>query len=182
MLFNLDHKCAYILRLLERRGEWQLVQPLTTTWLIWSTWRMQECHHFLFGSHVPSCIYSQEVRFEPSSSETHRCTCVFHNFCVGSLLLSLSHPSFHQTVWHLVFSTFHSDSSQLLFSSVHFEGLEAVLPRDSAPLLSHANVACSDRAAARNEQSWEHSVPCPGPRDSITRSLWGKDGRYQRTK
>lgn len=154
MLFNLDHKCAHVLRLLRRRGEWQLVQPLTTAWLIWSTWRMQECRRFLFGSHVPSCIYSQEVRFESFPLwDTPWCTWVFHNFCVGSLLLSLSHPSFHQAVWHLVFSTFHSDSSQLLFSSAYFEWLETVLPRDSVPLLSHANVACSDGAAATNEQS-----------------------------
>lgn len=144
---------------------------------------MQDCRRFLFGSHVPSCIYSREVRFESFQlRDTPRCTCVFHNFCVRSLLLSLSHPSLHQAVWHLVFSTFHSDSSQLLFSSAYFEWLETVLPRDSAPLLSHANVACSDGAAATNEQSWKHSVPCPGPRDSITHSLSRKNGWYQRTK
>lgn len=120
----------------------------------------------------PSCIYSREVRYESFKlRDTPWCTCVFPNSCVGSLLLSLSHPSFRHTAWHLVFSTSHSDSSQLLFSSVHSEWLETVLPRDPAPLLSHANAACSDRAAAKNEQTWKHSVPCPGPRDSITRSL-----------
>lgn len=57
---------------------------LTTAWLIWSTWRMQACRRALFGSHIPSCIYSREVRFESSKLwDTPWCTCVFPNSCGG---------------------------------------------------------------------------------------------------